>query len=326
MQPLAERLLVGGLLEVVVAAGAVGPVGDIEVAGVGREVQDLGAGEQARVGRQRDGGFAGTCRGSRRAARSSAAARRSRLAWSVAGVISMSRVTTSIPDKDGGVAADHNAPHLMPSEHLEDRWGIERGAFRRHGWRAGWWRARVRGAAPASALGLRRPRRSAPGRPATRRSPRRPRRAGLASRRVAGRHNPGCRAARARRQLGPVRLDREPGRACRSPALHGEAMGLPPTATIAAPRRSRSPARGTIVTLPVTGSNGEPCSTSASSLISTYWTPARSTACRTPRRQRAQARVPAVCARAARSGWASRSSRCSCSVGVSASAAATCSS
>jgi hypothetical protein len=50
LESLADRLGVGVSLEVFIAAGAVGSVGDVEVAGVGGEVQDLRAGKQTRVG------------------------------------------------------------------------------------------------------------------------------------------------------------------------------------------------------------------------------------------------------------------------------------
>ena len=65
---------------------------------------------------------------------------------------------------------------------------------------------------------------------------------------------------------------------------------------IAAPRLSRWPARGTIVTVPLTGSSGEPCSTSASSPISTYWTArsARALAARRSTSAGAGAGVPAA--------------------------------
>ena len=49
-QALAERLLVCVPLDVLIAACPVGAGGDVELAGVGGEVQDLAAREQPRVG------------------------------------------------------------------------------------------------------------------------------------------------------------------------------------------------------------------------------------------------------------------------------------
>src|ERR1019366_3506257 len=91
VQAAGERLAVGAVLQVLVAVGAVRPGGDVEIAGVGREVPDLAAGKQTRVGGKRDGRLART----RIAACSSlrASARRCRLSGSTAGVMSMSRVT-----------------------------------------------------------------------------------------------------------------------------------------------------------------------------------------------------------------------------------------
>lgn len=49
VQAIAERLAMGGATEVLVAVGAVGACGDVDVARVGGEVPDLGSGEYARV-------------------------------------------------------------------------------------------------------------------------------------------------------------------------------------------------------------------------------------------------------------------------------------
>src|ERR1019366_6517623 len=58
VQAAGERLALGALLQVLVAVGAVRPGGDVEIAGVGREVPDLAAGKQTRVGGKRDGRLA----------------------------------------------------------------------------------------------------------------------------------------------------------------------------------------------------------------------------------------------------------------------------
>jgi hypothetical protein len=97
LESVADRLGVGVCLEVFIAAGAVGSAGDVEVAGVGGEVQDLSAGPPTRVGGEGNGAADRRRWGSRRVARARASARRWRWAWSVAAVMSMSRVTTSTP-------------------------------------------------------------------------------------------------------------------------------------------------------------------------------------------------------------------------------------
>ena len=55
LEPLAERLVVGGSLEILVPSGAVRVCGDVKLAGVGGEVQDLGACEQPWLGGEGDG-------------------------------------------------------------------------------------------------------------------------------------------------------------------------------------------------------------------------------------------------------------------------------
>ena len=67
-------------------------------------------------------------------------------------------------------------------------------------------------------------------------------------------------------QLVPIRGQDSCELGYRGPALGRVAAA----ASITAVRRSRWPARGTIVTVPVIGSSGEPYRTSASSPISTY--------------------------------------------------------
>ena len=83
-------------LEVLIAACAVGAGGDVELAGVGGEVEDLGC-ARAAAGRRVAGSVVRSGRGSRRAA--PPMRRRGAAGWLrlVAGVMSMSRVTMSMP-------------------------------------------------------------------------------------------------------------------------------------------------------------------------------------------------------------------------------------